>query len=381
MSQITTILRGARETYEIPVLFQHAGAWVEDALTQAGVCVGTMETAEDTVLLLGAPCPELTAAAYTRLIQNHQAMGADFTVFAQTMPSRGADDSIVCLASDTPPVVCAQKKAAQMLAEGDLIAAVNAALQKGCTAEAVQIPPVTVVTDGVSAFEAQKHLCAAINMKHIAAGVQIFAPDSVYIAPDAKIGAGTVILPGTIIRAGCTIGSGAVIGPNALLEQAQIGDRTSVNSSQIYESTIGSDATVGPFAYVRPGCKVGNHTRVGDFVELKKAEIGNGTKVAHLTYVGDATVGERVNFGCGTVVVNYDGYNKFHTDIGDDCFLGCNTNLIAPVKLGDRVFTAAGTTVTKDVPDGALTVGRSRQSTLEGWNDKRRARMEEEKKK
>ena len=218
-------------------------------------------------------------------------------------------------------------------------------------------------------------------MKHIAAGVQIFAPDSVYIAPDAKIGAGTVILPGTIIRAGCTIGSGAVIGPNALLEQAQIGDRTSVNSSQIYESTIGSDATVGPFAYVRPGCKVGNHTRVGDFVELKKAEIGNGTKVAHLTYVGDATVGERVNFGCGTVVVNYDGYNKFHTDIGDDCFLGCNTNLIAPVKLGDRVFTAAGTTVTKDVPDGALTVGRSRQSTLEGWNDKRRARMEEEKKK
>ncbi|MDO4669223.1 MAG: hypothetical protein Q4A63_05350, partial [Butyricicoccus pullicaecorum] len=164
MSQITTILRGARETYEIPVLFQHAGAWVEDALTQAGLCMGTMETAEDTVLLLGAPCPELTAAAYSRLIQNHQAIGADFTVFAQTMPARGADDRILCLASDTPPVVCAQKKAAQMLAEGDLVAAVNVALQEGCTVEVVQIPPVTVVTDGLSAFEAQKHLCTRINM-------------------------------------------------------------------------------------------------------------------------------------------------------------------------------------------------------------------------
>ena len=379
MSQITTILRGARESYEMPVLFQHAGAWVEDALAQAGIGIGAMETAEDTVLLLGAPCPELTAAEYKRLTETHAAIGADFTVFAQTMPSRGADDSVTCLAPDTPPGECARKEAAKTLAEGDLIAAVNAALQNGYSAEVIMVSPIIAVTDGISAFEAQKRLCTRINMGHVAAGVQIFAPDSVYIAPDAKIGTGTVILPGTIIRAGCTVGCGAVIGPNTLLEKAEIGDRTSVNSSQVYESTIGSDATVGPFAYVRPGCKVGNNTRVGDFVELKNAQIGNGTKVAHLTYVGDATVGERVNFGCGTVIVNYDGYHKFRTEIGDDCFLGCNTNLIAPVKLGDRVFTAAGTTVTKDVPNGALTVARSRQTTIEGWNDKRRAKMAKEK--
>ena len=110
-------------------------------------------------------------------------------------------------------------------------------------------------------------------------------------------------------------------------------------------------------------------------MELKKAQIGNGTKVSHLTYIGDAEVGERVNFGCGTVVVNYDGYVKSKTIIGDDCFIGCNTNLVAPVTLGDRVFTAAGTTVTKDVPDGALTVARSRQTNIDGWNDARRARM------
>ena len=204
---------------------------------------------------------------------------------------------------------------------------------------------------------------------------QIFDPENVYIAADAVIGAGTVILPGTIIRGGCTVGCGCTVGPNTILEQAAVGDRTSVNSSQIYESRVGSDATVGPFAYIRPGCTVGDHTRIGDFVELKKSSIGNGTKVSHLTYIGDAKVGERVNFGCGTVIVNYDGYKKYQTVIGDDCFIGCNTNLVSPVELGDRVFTAAGTTVTENVPDGALTIARARQTNLEGWNDKRREKM------
>ena len=379
MSQITTILRGAQKAYETPVLFQSAGAWVKSALAEAGFREGVIETAGDNVLLIGAPCPELTAAEYQRLVQSHLAIGADFTVFAAHMQPRDAADSITRIAPDTVPVVCARTEALAALPDGDLIAAVNQAVSAGKSVEVVLSEPVVPVVDGVSAFEAQKRLCARINMRHIAAGVQIFAPDSVYIAPDAVIGAGTVILPGTIIRAGCVIGSDCKIGPNSLLEHAKIGDRTSVNSSQIYESTIGADATVGPFAYVRPGCNVGNKTRIGDFVELKKAEIGNGTKVSHLTYIGDATVGERVNFGCGTVVVNYDGYHKFHTYIGDDCFIGCNTNLVSPVKLGDRVFTAAGTTVTKDVPDGALAVARARQTTLEGWNDKRRARMEAEK--
>ena len=175
------------------------------------------------------------------------------------------------------------------------------------------------------------------------------------------------------------MGAGAVIGTNSILEKAEIGAGTTVNNSQVYESTVGAHATVGPFAYIRPQCVVGDHCRIGDFVELKKSSIGNGTKVSHLTYIGDATVGERVNFGCGTVVVNYDGYHKNQTVIGDDCFIGCNTNLVSPVTLGDRVFTAAGTTVTKNVPDGALAVARARQTTLEGWNDRRRAAHEKEK--
>lgn len=386
MSHITTILLGVQQAYELPVLFQGAGAWVQQALAEAGMeTAAALDAAEgDAILLVGAPCPELTAKDYRRLAETHLAVGADFTVFTDFahQPVRDAADAVTTLPAGTLPIVCARPEAARAAAlDGDLIAAVNAAIAAGRTAEVVRMDAsVTPVTDGASAYAAQKALCMRINMAHIARGVQIFAPDSVYIAPDAQIGAGTVILPGTIIRAGCKIGCGATIGPNSLLEQASVGDGTSVNASQIYESAVGDHATVGPFAYIRPGCKVGDHTRIGDFVELKKAEIGNGTKVSHLTYIGDATVGERVNFGCGTVVVNYDGYQKCHTYIGDDCFIGCNTNLVSPVKLGDRVFTAAGTTVTKDVPDGALAVARARQTTLDGWNDRRRARMEQEKK-
>ena len=222
------------------------------------------------------------------------------------------------------------------------------------------------------AYSAQKTLQRRVNSAWMDQGINILDPEYTYISPYSTIGYDTTILPGCMIKPGCKVGSGCTIGPNTILDRAEIGDGTSVNSSQVYESRVGCHATVGPFAYIRPGCQVGDNTRIGDFVELKKAHIGNDTKVSHLTYIGDATVGERVNFGCGTVVVNYDGYVKSQTVIGDDCFIGCNTNLVAPVTLGDRVLTAAGTTVTRNVPDGALTVARARQENKEGWNDRRR---------
>ena len=256
--------------------------------------------------------------------------------------------------------------------DGLVAAAVAAGAQKG-VAITNKIYP---INDGAASFMAQTTMMQRINFGLIKKGVQIFDPTNTYIAPDADIAPGAVILPGCHIRPGCKVGAGAVIGPNSILEKAEIGAGTTVNNSQVYESKVGEKVTVGPFAYIRPQCVVGDGCRIGDFVELKKSTIGNGTKVSHLTYIGDATVGERVNFGCGTVVVNYDGYVKNQTVIGDDCFIGCNTNLVSPVKLGDRVFTAAGTTVTKDVPDGALAVARARQTTLDGWNDRRRAAHE-----
>ena len=180
------------------------------------------------------------------------------------------------------------------------------------------------------------------------------------------------LLPGTILRGHTAIGSGCEIGPNAMVRDCIVGKDTTINASQVNESTIGSYTTVGPFTYVRPNCRIGDHCRVGDFVEVKNSVIGDGTKISHLTYVGDSDVGQRVNFGCGTVTTNYDGHKKHRCTIGDDVFLGCNTNLIAPVTVADRAYTAAGSTVTDDVPEGALAIARQRQTNIRGWADRLR---------
>jgi UDP-3-O-[3-hydroxymyristoyl] glucosamine N-acyltransferase len=229
----------------------------------------------------------------------------------------------------------------------------------------------SAVTSAKLANDAQSALRDRIAERLMARGVTILDPAHTWIAADVRIGAGSCVLPGSLLYPGCTVGEGCTIGPNTVLKRAMIGDRTEVNASQVIASTIGAEASVGPFAYVRPGCTVGDRTKIGDFVELKNAVIGDDTKAAHLTYIGDAEVGARVNFGCGTVVVNYDGYDKHRTKIGDDCFVGCNTNLVAPVQLGNRVLTAAGSTVTDDVPDGAMAIARARQQTKLEWNDER----------
>lgn len=200
-------------------------------------------------------------------------------------------------------------------------------------------------------------------------GVTIMDTSGVSISPDAEIGMDTVVMPGTIIKGRTKIGSGCVIGPNSLIDNCTIGNNVVFNSSQARDSEIRDGVTIGPFANIRPNCVLDNNVHIGDFVEVKNSNIGKGTKVAHLTYVGDSDVGGGVNFGCGVVTVNYDGVKKSRTVIGDDAFIGCNTNLVAPVKVGNRAYTAAGSTITKDIPDGALSVARSRQQNIDGWAD------------
>ena len=139
---------------------------------------------------------------------------------------------------------------------------------------------------------------------------------------------------------------------------------------------MGKFTSVGPFAYIRPNCTIGDHIKLGDFVEVKNSVIGDGTKVSHLTYIGDSDVGRNCNFGCGTVTVNYDRVKKYRTTIGDDCFIGCNTNLVAPVTLGDGAYTAAGTTVTDNVPSQALAIGRARQSNKRDWAARNKVKAE-----
>ena len=232
------------------------------------------------------------------------------------------------------------------------------------------------VGDGEELRATQAMCRQKILERHLNNGVIVMDPNTTYIDPRVKIGAGTTILPGTILRGETAIGENCTIGPNAMVNTCVIGDETTVNASQTNESTIGSHTTVGPFAYVRPNSTIGDHVRVGDFVEIKNIVIGNGTKISHLTYIGDSDVGERINFGCGTVTTNYDGFKKYRCTIEDDAFIGCNTNLIAPVTVGRGSYIAAGSTITDNVPEDALAVARSKQTNKEHWAARRRKLFE-----
>ena len=185
----------------------------------------------------------------------------------------------------------------------------------------------------------------------MAAGVLIDSRD-IYIDETVQIAPGARILPGTILRGNTVIGAGCVIGPNTLIEDSVIGAGTTVNASQIYASQIGPHNAIGPFTHVRVGTVTDYGVHLGAYVETKNSNFARGNTVSHLTYIGDSDVGKYCNFGCGTVTCNYDGQNKFRTTIGDYCFIGCNTNLVAPVKVGNGAYTAAGSTITNDVPDG-----------------------------
>lgn len=205
-------------------------------------------------------------------------------------------------------------------------------------------------------------------------GVEIWDYDNCYVDPSVRVGAGTVLMPGTILRGKTVIGENCTIGPNALLENAVIGNHTKINASQIFESSVADHTAVGPFAYIRPNCRIGSDVKIGDFVEVKNSVIDDGTKVSHLTYIGDSDVGKRINFGCGTVTVNYDRAKKFRTVIEDDAFIGCNTNLIAPVTVGKGSYIAAGSTITENVPANSLSIARVRQSNKENWSTKNKVK-------
>lgn len=203
--------------------------------------------------------------------------------------------------------------------------------------------------------------------KLIANGVEIPCPDGVIIEDEIEIGKGTVIMPNTVIMGKTSIGSGCVIGPNSYICDSTVGDNTKLNNTQSYSSEIGSGVSAGPFVHIRPNCKIADNVHIGNFVEVKNSTVDEGSKLPHLLYVGDSDVGKDVNFGCGCVTVNYDGRNKSRTTVKDGAFIGCNTNLIAPVTVGANAFTAAGSTITEDVPDNALAVARARQSVKDEW--------------
>lgn len=206
-----------------------------------------------------------------------------------------------------------------------------------------------------------------INDKHLLNGVDIPCTDGVIIGKDVKIGGSTVILPNTIIIGDTIIGNGCTIGPNTYIDNSQIGDNVILDNCKILDSTVESDVDAGPFVKVRANSVLKKGVHIGNFVEVKNSVMGEGSKSAHLTYIGDTDAGSDVNFGCGTVTCNYDGKNKYRCKIGDGAFIGCNTNLIAPVEVGDKAYIAAGSTITDSIPENALSIARARQVIKENW--------------
>ena len=198
-------------------------------------------------------------------------------------------------------------------------------------------------------------------------GVDIPCTDGVMIADTVQIGTGTTILPGTILLRNTTIGKDCLIGPNTYIMDGTVGNGVTLDNVKLTDSTVEDGADAGPFVQIRGGSVLHTGVHIGDFVEVKNSTVGAGTKSAHLTYIGDSDVGAGVNFGCGTVTVNYDGKNKSRCKIGDGAFIGCNTNLVAPVEVGDRAYIAAGSTITDDIPGDALSIARARQVNKPGW--------------
>jgi bifunctional UDP-N-acetylglucosamine pyrophosphorylase/glucosamine-1-phosphate N-acetyltransferase len=228
------------------------------------------------------------------------------------------------------------------------------------------------VNDRVQLAFARKVLGRRILERHMRAGVTVVDPETTWIDVDVVLEPDVLIHPGTQLHGRTVVAAGAEIGPATTLTDTEVGAGAVVRNAVCDGARIGPQASVGPFAYLRPGTVLARAAKAGTYVEMKNAQVGEGSKVPHLSYVGDATIGAGVNIGASAIFVNYDGVDKHHTTVGDHAFVGCDTMLVAPVTIGAGAYTAAGSTITQDVPPGAIAVARERQRNIEEWVVRRR---------
>lgn len=342
------------------------------------------ESSEGNVLVLPGDAPFITADIIKGALALHEGKGFEITVI-----SAGAKD---CNGNDR---TVSTSNSAYWIKAQSLMAALNKLYNKG---EGYLPDMLTICLeegDNVGTFFAGDE-CASVRVcdfktlhsaneaarrrvldKLMESGVEVVCGDGVMISPDVVIGKGTKILQGTIIRGASSVGENCVMGPNTLLEDTIVGNEVKLNAVQCYKSKVEDGVTMGPFVHIRPNSVICRGVKIGDFVEVKNSVVGAGTHISHLTYVGDSDVGENVNFGCGCVTVNYDGVKKSRCTIGNNVFLGCNTNLVAPVTLEDNAYTAAGSTITHNVPKDALAIARARQVNIEGWVERKRGKRSE----
>jgi len=237
---------------------------------------------------------------------------------------------------------------------------VNAMIAKDCE-------EMTGPNDRKMLAEATQWIKKQLNTKLMDNGVTLIDPERVYVSTETFIGEDSIVYPNVTMEGKVVIGKSCTILPNTYLKDVEIGDNTTIDSSRITDSKIGNEVTIGPNSHLRNGCEIADKVRIGNFVELKNSKLGYNTKCAHLTYIGDSIVGEKVNFGCGVVTVNYDGKNKYTTEIGDGSFIGSNVNIIAPIKIGKNALLAAGSTIDHDVEDGDMGIARPRQEIKKGF--------------
>ena len=223
------------------------------------------------------------------------------------------------------------------------------------------------VNSRIQLAQADKILRYRKTEELMAAGVTMIDPEHTYVEQNVQIGSDTVLYPGCILQGETVIGQNCVIGPDTQLTDVICGNGNCLNRVYAHECKLGNDNEIGPFVHLRPDTEIHDHVKIGNFVELKNSVVDDGTKLPHLIYCGDSDLGKNVNFGCGTVTVNFDGKEKHRCVIKEHAFIGCNTNLVAPVHIGEKAFTAAGSTITKDVPAEALAIGRSKQVNIENW--------------
>lgn len=356
---------------------------------------------EGTIMVLCGDTPLLTAQLLTRLADEHKTSGAVATVLTAIMPDatgygriiRAKDGSVEKIVEhkdateeeravrevnagiycfESTSLFSALAEVTSDNAQGeyylpDVLGILKARGKKVWAVEAEDYEETLGINSRVQLAGAEKILRQRKNTALMDAGVTIVDPAATYVDMDVVVGRDTILYPGTWLEGDTQVGEGAEIGPYTRFTNARIGNGVAASFSYGHDCKIDDGVTLGPYVHIRPDTHLRRNVHVGNFVEVKNSNIGEGSKLPHLSYIGDTDMGAHVNMGCGTITVNYDGREKHRTTIGDAAFVGCNTNLVAPVHVGDGAYIGAGSTITKDVEPESLAIARSRQSAIVGW--------------
>lgn len=328
------------------------------------------EDAKVTILTTDAPDP----TGYGRVLRNHQGD------VARIVEQKDANDEELAVTEintgtycfDNRSLFAALKNVSNENSQGeyylpDVIEILKSQNEKISAFQTTNFEETLGVNDRVALSQAEKIMKKRINEQHMRNGVSIIDAEHTYIEPGVTIEQDVTILPGSVIGGNTHIHSDVVIGPHTEIQDCTVGEGTVIRQSAVFNSEIGGQVNIGPYAHIRPDSSLGDGVKIGNFVEVKKAVIDKNSKVSHLSYIGDAELGADVNIGCGTITVNYDGEKKHLTKIEDGAFIGCNSNLIAPVSVGRGAYVAAGSTINKDVPEEALSIARAKQTNKEDY--------------